>query len=315
MGYAADLVAAGYGGYQGWDDASAKADFGATAGSGKKTSGGGSGNGGFQSVQAPNLQDIEDKVYQQLKPYYMQLLTESNGDLKRATDILHQDYQKGVRIANEDYGRNLSNDLGDLGNQLNSLGISFTNEQNSKVDDLNKRGMASYENGPNGEVNAIRPQLPFAGSYNPASTDPNFNAGVADTSGLGVYNPLSNLGNLGRGGTEIDMLSRDQALRQEALQRSANSKIQGLGIDLKRYTNPNATDPSQQGTAENTLNRGIDSETRSAQQRAEGLYQQLGQNTLNLSTGFANSGIDASKANVSNLYNQDSQKTFVDSGV
>lgn len=315
MGAAADLVNSGYGGYAGWSDAAAQADFASTKGGGKFTGGGGSGNGGFQAVKAPDLQGIEDKVYQQLKPYYMQLLTESNGDLKRATDILHQDYQKGVRIAGEDYGRNLSNDLGDLGNQLNSLGISFQNEQNSKVDDLNKRGMAAYENGPNGEVNAVKTQLPFAGSYNPAGADPNFNSGVADTSGIGVYNPLSNLGSLGRGGTEINMLARDQALRQEAVQRSANSKIQGLGIDLKRYTNPNATDPSQRGTSENTLNRGIDSETRAAQQRAEGLYQQLGQNTLNLSTGFANSGVDASKVNVSNLYNQDSQKTFVNNGV
>lgn len=316
MGAAADLVKAGFTGYQGWDDASAQADFSATHGSGKGSATGGSGGGGFQAVSAPNVQDIEDKVYNQLKPYYMQLLTESNGDLTRATDILHQDYAKGVRTAGEDYNRNLGNDLGDLKNQLGSLGITFQNEQEAKVDDLNKRGMGVYQQGPNGETNAVGVQLPNGGSYNPASANlANYDPNNPDNSGMGAYNPMSNLPNLGRGGVELDRLAQDQALRQEALQRTQNQKIQGLGIDYKRYTNPNATDPSQQGTAENTLNRGVDQATRDAQTRAEGLYQQLGQNTLSISQGFANSGVDASKANVANLYNTDQQKTFVNSGV
>ena len=38
MGYAQDLVNQGYGGYQGWGDAEAKADYSATGGAGKKTS-------------------------------------------------------------------------------------------------------------------------------------------------------------------------------------------------------------------------------------------------------------------------------------
>lgn len=37
MGYAQDLVNQGYGGYQGWGDAEARADFNATSGSGKRT--------------------------------------------------------------------------------------------------------------------------------------------------------------------------------------------------------------------------------------------------------------------------------------
>lgn len=316
MGASADLVNSGYGGYAGWGDAAAQADFNATKGNGKFTGGGGSNGGGFQQVKAPDLSAIEDKVYNQLKPYYMQLLTESNGDLKRATDILHQDYQKGVRVAGEDYSRNLGYDMGDLKNQLDSLGITFQNEQESKVDDLNKRGMAVYDQDPNGATNALGVKLPNGGSYNPASANlANYNPNSPDQSGMGAYNPMGNLNNLGRGGVELDRLAQDQALRQEALQRSQNQRIQGLGIDLKRYTNPGATDPSQMGTAENTLNRGIDQSTRDAQTRAEGLYQQLGQNTLNLSTGFANSGVDASKANVANLYNTDQQKTFVNSGV
>lgn len=50
---AADLVAQGYGGYAGWGDKEAEADFNATGGAGKKTGGsssGGNGSGGSSSV-------------------------------------------------------------------------------------------------------------------------------------------------------------------------------------------------------------------------------------------------------------------------
>lgn len=48
----ADLIAKGYGGYKGWGDAEADADFKATGGSGKLTSGGSSGGGGVADYGA-----------------------------------------------------------------------------------------------------------------------------------------------------------------------------------------------------------------------------------------------------------------------
>lgn len=315
MGVVDDLVNAGFYGYRGWSDASAQADFNATKGAGKGGPTGGR-SGGFQAVQPPDLQAIEDKVYNQLKPYYMQLLTESQGDLTRATDILKQDYAKGTRQAKQDYARETGYATNDLSDTLKGLGITFTNEQENKIDDLNKRGMGVYDNNPDGSLNTLGVRLPLEGTADPTSANLNtLNPGSPDMSGMNVGNPAPNNANLGRGGVELSRLQQDQALRQQAIQRSANQKIQGLGTDFTRYTNPNATDPSMRGTAENTLNRGINSETRAGQQRAEGLYQQLGQNTLNLSQGFAASGVDASKANVANLYNTDQQKTFVNSGV
>lgn len=310
MSTVSDLVAAGFPGYAGWNDAAAAADFAATKGAGKGNGRGGGVPGQFQAVQAPDIQAIQDKVFNQLKPYYLQLLKESNGDLQRATDALKQDYAKGTRQALEDYNRQTGYGLQDLQNSLDSLGISFNSEQEQKVDELNKRGMASYEGGAVG----VQPLNP--GSYNPAgATRGGVPAGSVDNSGMGAYTPTMNMANTGRGGYELDQMRKNQALRQEALQRSANQKLQGFGIDYTRYTNPNATDPSMRGTAENTLNRGIDSETRAAQQRAENLYQQLGQNTMNLAQGFAASGVDASKANVSNLYQKDQQQTFINSGI
>lgn len=302
--------------YTGWDPTAAVADLKAKGGTPGANGSSGSTASGYQTVTAPNLEDLEEKVYQQNKGYYMQLLAEANGNMQIATDRLHQDYAKGVRTATEDYNRNLGGDLGDLKNQLDSLGITFDTEQKSKVDDLNKRGMAVYQQGPNGETNAIGVQLPNGGSYNPASANlANYDPNNPDNSGMGAYNPMSNLGNLGAGGSQLDQLARDQALRQEAVQRTSNSKIQGLGIDLKRYTNPTATDPSQMGTAENSLNRGIQDATVKNTQDREALAQKVQNDVFTTATGFANSGIDASKANVDNTFNKDLQSTFINNGV
>lgn len=51
MGAASDLVSKGYGGYAGWGDAEAQADFKATGGSGKWTGGGGGGTPQVQNTQ------------------------------------------------------------------------------------------------------------------------------------------------------------------------------------------------------------------------------------------------------------------------
>jgi len=48
----ARLIAQGFGGYQGWDDTAAEADFAATGGAGKKTSGGGSPSSAPANVQS-----------------------------------------------------------------------------------------------------------------------------------------------------------------------------------------------------------------------------------------------------------------------
>lgn len=65
----ADLISQGYGGYQGWDEAGAAADFAATGGAGKKTSGGSSGSGtsdrfvgGIDESQIPSTLDYMEKL-------------------------------------------------------------------------------------------------------------------------------------------------------------------------------------------------------------------------------------------------------------
>lgn len=300
--------------YTAWGEAEAAAD--ARAKGIQPGSGSSNGSSSFQPLGAPDLKALEDKVYNQLKPYYLQLLKESDGDYTRAVDILKQDYAKGTRVAKEDYSRNTAQTKGELGNTLDTLGINFKDEQGNKIDELNKRGMATSQTDPNGVLNKLGITLPSAPSYDPSSgnlatLEPN----SPDMSGITGPAPIANVANLGYGGHELNTLKESQRLRQEAIQRTANNKIQQLGVDYTRYTNPNATDPSQKGTAELGLSRGIDEQTRQKQQRGEALYTQLQDKTLGLASGFAGAGIKADAAKVDNLYNKGEQQTFINQGV
>lgn len=91
MGFAQDLVNAGYGGYQGWDDAGAEADFKATGGAGKRTSGGGGGGFSFDFAEEAK------KAYGELGAYYDRILREAKGDVNMAISRLDEDYARGER--------------------------------------------------------------------------------------------------------------------------------------------------------------------------------------------------------------------------
>lgn len=100
MGAAADLVNAGYTGYQGWGDAEAQADFNATGGAGKFPSGGG-GGGSIPSFNFDYAAEAE-KAYGELGVYYDRILRESEGDLNLALSRLVEDYDRGLRVRKED---------------------------------------------------------------------------------------------------------------------------------------------------------------------------------------------------------------------
>jgi hypothetical protein len=102
-----ELISAGYGGYAGWGDAEANADFNATGGNGKQTSGGGSsGGGGGVSIPAftwtPAQQAAaEAEALKTLTPYYQKLLDMYGGDVALAKQRLDQDYERGLRVKTE----------------------------------------------------------------------------------------------------------------------------------------------------------------------------------------------------------------------
>jgi hypothetical protein len=104
MGVVQDLINAGYGGYTGWGDAEAAADFNAGHGEGKRTQ---SGGGGRSSVPAFSFDYAAEaqKAYGDLGTYYDRLLKESKGDLNLALSRMVEDYNRGLRIKTEDKSR------------------------------------------------------------------------------------------------------------------------------------------------------------------------------------------------------------------
>jgi hypothetical protein len=93
-----ELINQGYGGYQGWSDAAAEADFRATGGQGKRTGGGSSSSGGGFDF---NFEDEAKKAYGELGAYYDRILRESQGDVNLAITRLDEDYSRGERYKRE----------------------------------------------------------------------------------------------------------------------------------------------------------------------------------------------------------------------
>lgn len=92
------------------------------------------------SFNTTPFKQFYDKAYQQLAPYYKQLLDEAGGDLKVALGNLEQDYVIGKRTKIEDF-------MADM----DKLGIVFPKEQTNLQGTLNQRGIALTEN-PQGQT-------------------------------------------------------------------------------------------------------------------------------------------------------------------
>lgn len=102
MGQIVDnLVASGYGGYRGWDDANAQADFNAGHGDGKKTGGGSSGPGVPPAFNFDYAAEAT-KAYGELGPYYTRLIEWAQGDMNKVLSRLTEDYDRGLRVKKED---------------------------------------------------------------------------------------------------------------------------------------------------------------------------------------------------------------------
>lgn len=102
MGYAQDLVQAGYSGYAGWGDNEAKANFKATQGAGKYAQGGGGTTGGGTQVNNFDFAAEAQKAYGELGLYYDRLLKESQGDTTKVLARLTEDYDTGLRNQTQD---------------------------------------------------------------------------------------------------------------------------------------------------------------------------------------------------------------------
>lgn len=80
------------------------------------------------------FKDFYEKAYQELAPYYKQLLDEAKGDLNVALGNLERDYVTGKRTRIEDFT-----------DSMNKLGITLPQEDIALQGALNKRGFALTE--------------------------------------------------------------------------------------------------------------------------------------------------------------------------
>lgn len=311
-----DLIAAGYTGYAGWSPTEAAADYKATGGAGKTGGGGGGGGGGYSPVSAPDLANLQSQVYNVVNPYYQQLAIQAKGDFNTAVQMMQTDYQQGVKQAKETLALTNKYGQGDLQNTLSQLGLTFNNENQNNTDALNKRGMAVYQNNPNGTPNAVQPA-----SFTPTYDVNNY------TFGSGVSGANPNLANLGQGGTETEQLRQSQALRAEAAARAGMKPLEQAGLSFKQYSNPNAgydpsnpakstqgTDLSQLGTAELGELGNYNTQSQQYRNTAQNLANQQRQDVNNLASQYASLGTKSLDANLTGQLNKQYTTNFVTNG-
>lgn len=278
-----------------------------------------------QPLNAPDMAKLRDQVYNTLKPYYTQLAKEAQGDFDRAAKILEEDYVKGTRDARVNFAFTQKQQVDDLKNTLDILGITNAKDQESLIDDLNKRGMAVYQNNADGTPNVLKTS-PIT-----ANTNMNTNAGDAFDNTSKVISPTD--ANMGRGGYELARLQQDQRLRQEAQQRAATRPIEEAGIKLKQYTNlpaginPNQStsalakalsapgvDRSQLGESEQNLVRGTEQRTRELQKTQEDLANQRSNDISSIAIPLGQTGVSALGSQMENQILKEKQNSFVSTG-
>lgn len=255
--------------------------------------GGGSssiGTSSFQPLTAPDYQKLEEQAFNMVRPYYIQLAKESQGDFNRAKLALEEDYKRNTKLARQEYAIKKDAEEKALQGSLAQLGVKFGAENENLVDDLNKRGAAVYQMGPDNQFNVAGTQAPLA--------------------------------NLGRGGFEVNRLKQDQSLRQEAVQRATDKNLAELGFNLGKITSgtpegqlPNANaDRTNMGSEELGYLRGTERETRQAQLTGQQLAEARRQNIGEIAGKFANTQTKEIPTALQNQYLRNMQTDFTQYG-
>ena len=280
----------GFPGYNSWGQAEAQADFAATGGVGKGTDAGRTSNGssgsGFQPITVADFSKLEQDAFNLLKPYYLQLAQESRGDFNRAVKTLEEDYIVGTRQATEDYLKESGRTKQDLASTMKSLGLQEAVEGEGLADSMNRRGAAVYQMSPNGQFNVM---------------------------------------NEGLGGKEADRLRQNQALRKEAQQRTADRRLEDLGITQKRFTNPSSTnanglpstsgDRTTMGQAERSYIRTGEDATRSQQLREQELFTKRRAEAQGMASTMAGINQRTIPETFANRYTESTMNDWINKGV
>lgn len=167
MATAAELVAQGFGGYQGWGDAEANADFNATGGSGKWTGGGGGSSSGdmladtysqlmaqyapkpvkpYDEVNPFSFDEAlaKDAATKEYSPYYDEMLTDYTSTVERTKSRSQEDLQKTLEqlAAGKEYymgteRRLLDNTTRMTNNGYAGQGLFFSGARQRDINDIN----------------------------------------------------------------------------------------------------------------------------------------------------------------------------------
>lgn len=239
----------------------------------------------------PNLNQYMQQAYQQLAPYYQQILDQAQGDYNTAIQVLQNqksltDYQAQASAALSDYQLNQNTQAA-----LQTLQVQFPQETNQLLDSLNKRGIATTQAQPD-----------------------QANSPLAVAKG-------------GESGYEMGALTSDQKLRQEAVNRSAQQQQQNTALQ-QQNAQQNSAQSLQTGTlaqqqglrntqqgAEQNLESGVLSMAGQASSNAIAQQQLNQQNQQNQnmfggggSSGYTDPGVggfgSASSPDLSNPYKQ-----------
>lgn len=278
---------------QGWNNDSAIQDDINAGGWKSKVPNGGDGSSGSNQLSAPDLAKLSLQAAGIIHPYYVELAKQAKGNFDEAIKLMQGDYTAGVKKAKEDNALAVKYGAGDLNNALSTLGLNFNTENQKQTNDLNQRGIAVYQNNPDGTPNVVTP-----GTFNPSfnTTDYSFNQGVSG--------PNSNMANLGRGGYEAEQARQDQSLRAEATMRAGMKPIEAAGLTLKQQTNPGTFNPND------PLNPATDlSQAGSLERGLAGNYQPAKTSYLNtLTSQKAQENADIN--NIAQTYGQTQQKSI-----
>lgn len=189
---------------------------------------------------------------------------------------MRADYTSGVRNEKEKLLFSQKYGTAELDNALKTLGVDFSKENESFLDTLNKRGMAVYQNSPDGMPNVV--QTP---EFNPTFDPNNYTSNV----GISPQNP--NSANLGRGGVEANRLRTQQQLRAEAAMRAGMKPLEAAGMSFKQFTNPNGVDVNNPNTFSNLTPEQL-AGLGSSEREAIGKYQTQRQNLRNTRLNIGN---------------------------
>lgn len=145
--------------------------------------------------------------------YYKSKLDLAQGNVDLAKSYITQDYQRGIRYAQEDTQRTSGRTMEDFTSAMKSLGLEQLTQEQNLADTLNKRGIALV-------------QQPGAGGKATAATPMQF-----DETGAPIYGTGG-----GYAGVERGKLAQDFTLRREALTRTKNRSLEDVTRGLSRTT-------------------------------------------------------------------------------